>query len=361
MFRKILPGIQNLPVEEIVMSQTTLADLQSDIQPLPMQNIAMSMETVAGFESMQRVAKLFSKSSIAPKAYQGNVADCFIAVDMAMRMGANPLMVMQNLYIVHGSPAWSAQFLIATFNKSGRFSAIRYEFQGVEGKDDWGCRAVTTELATREKLVGPLITIGLAKKEGWHSKPGSKWQTMPEQMLRYRAAAWLVRAYAPEIAMGLHTADELEDRTIKLMIYLIIGSVCNIFPETVIAVLVMAVLRILTGGYHSQSDLGCLILTGSMIFIPIILSKYAFISHMHFIVFSLGITVIYILYAPCGGKYSNVKGLALLWIKTVVTLILFCGYLGGIFINRRWGIIVILVSLMQGLSLIKMKRRISDE
>ncbi len=198
------------------MSQTTLADLQSDIQPLPMQNIAMSMETVAGFESMQRIAKLFSKSSIAPKAYQGNVADCFIAVDMAMRMGANPLMVMQNLYIVHGSPAWSAQFLIATFNKSGRFSAIRYEFQGVEGKDDWGCRAVTTELATREKLVGPLITIGLAKKEGWHSKPGSKWQTMPEQMLRYRAAAWLVRAYAPEIAMGLHTADELEDRTITV-------------------------------------------------------------------------------------------------------------------------------------------------
>ena len=70
-----------------------------------------------------------------------------------------------------------------------------------------------------------------------------------------------------------------------------------------------------------------MILTGSMIFIPIILSKYAFISHMHFIVFSLGITVIYILYAPCGGKYSNVKGLALLWIKTVVTLILFAALL----------------------------------
>ena len=75
------------------------------------------------------------------------------------------------------------------------------------------------------------------------------------------------------------------NNNLKLMIYLIIGSVCNIFTETVIAVLVMAVLRILTGGYHSQSDLGCLIL-----------------SHMHFIVFSLGITVIYILYALCGGK-----------------------------------------------------------
>lgn len=178
--------------------------------------ITMSMDTVTGFETMQRAAKLFASSSIVPKQFQGNLPNCFIAVDMAMRMQANPLMVMQNLYIVHGSPAWSAQFLIATFNKSGRFSAIRYEFQGTEGKDDWGCRAMATELATGEKLVGPLITIGMAKKEGWDSKPGSKWQTMPEQMLRYRAAAWFVRVYAPEIAMGLQTVEEVRDATITI-------------------------------------------------------------------------------------------------------------------------------------------------
>lgn len=192
------------------MAQTTLAELAQ--RPAP--NIPMSMETVAGFESMQRIAQLFAASTITPDRYKKKVADCFIAVDMAMRMGANPLMVMQNLYIVHGSPAWSAQFLIATFNKCGRFSAIRYEFEGKEGTDSWGCRAVTTELATREKLVGPLVTIALAKKEGWYNKSGSKWQSMPEQMLRYRAAAWLVRAYAPEIAMGLHTADEIRDAVI---------------------------------------------------------------------------------------------------------------------------------------------------
>lgn len=110
---------------------------------------------------------------------------------------------------------------------------------------------------------------------------------------RYTESERIVITYGLELFLN---------NNLKLIIYLIIGSVCNIFTETVIAVLVMAVLRILTGGYHSQSDLGCLILTGSMIFIPIILSKYAFISHMHFIVFSLGITVIYILYAPCGGK-----------------------------------------------------------
>lgn len=138
-----------------------------------------------------------------------DVRDYIVTFDPAM--GANPLMVCQNLYIVHGRPAWSAQFLIATLNQCGRFTSIRYEFQGEEGKDEWGCRAVATELATGEKLAGPLITIGLAKKEGWYGKNGSKWQSMPELMLRYRAASWFVRAYAPEIAMGLKTAEEVQD------------------------------------------------------------------------------------------------------------------------------------------------------
>lgn len=192
---------------------TTLANLRQ--QPLPQMQaaVAMNMDTVAGFENLQRAAKLFSRSNIVPKPYQGEegLPNCFIALDMALRIGANPLLVMQNLYVVHGNPAWSAQFLIATFNKSGRFSALRYEMQGEAGKDNWGCRAVAIEKDTKEKLTGPLVTIALAKKEGWYGKSGSKWQTMPEQMLRYRAASWFIRSYAPEIAMGLRTEDEIRD------------------------------------------------------------------------------------------------------------------------------------------------------
>ncbi len=190
---------------------TSLATLRkTDAPAVP---VAVGFDTVAGFESLQRMAKLFNESSLVPKEFQGkqNVGNAAIALDMALRMGANPLMVMQNLYIVHGRPAWSAQFLIATFNRCGRFSSLRYEFQGKEATDDWGCRAVAVELATGERLQGPLITVGLAKNEGWYNKNGSKWQSMPELMLRYRAAAWFVRAYAPEIAMGLHTVEEVRD------------------------------------------------------------------------------------------------------------------------------------------------------
>lgn len=174
---------------------------------------ALSLFSADGFELVQRMAKAFASSTMVPKQYQGaaGIANCIIALNMAQRIGSDPLMTMQNLYVVHGTPAWSAQFLIATFNACGRFSAIDYEWEGKTGADDWGCRAVAVELQTKRKLVGALVTIALAKAEGWHGKAGSKWKTMPEQMLRYRAASWMVRAYAPEIAMGLHCADEIED------------------------------------------------------------------------------------------------------------------------------------------------------
>jgi hypothetical protein len=156
---------------------------------------------------------MFSQSPLVPKEYQGKsgVGSCVIAMNMASRMGAEPIMVMQNLYMVHGRPGWSSQFLIACFNQTGRFAPIRYEFTGTEGKDDWGCTAISKDLATDEDLRGPKITIKIAKAEGWYSKSGSKWQTIPELMLRYRSAAWLVRTIAPELALGLQTAEENSD------------------------------------------------------------------------------------------------------------------------------------------------------
>ena len=133
-----------------------------------------------------------------------------IALEMAQRIGASPLMVMQNLYIVHGKPAWSSQFLVACVNASKKFSPLRYKMTGKKGDDSYGCIAWAKD-ASGETLESPEITIGMAKKEGWFSKNGSKWQTMPELMLRYRCATLFARLYAPELTMGIHTEDEVID------------------------------------------------------------------------------------------------------------------------------------------------------
>jgi hypothetical protein len=161
----------------------------------------------ASWELAQRIGKAFAASSLVPQQYSGNLANCIVALEMANRMGASPLMVMQNLYIVHGNPGWSSKFLIASFNQCGRFSALRYEWT----PDRTGCRAWAIEKATGERIDGPLVTLAMAKDEGWSTKSGSKWKTMPELMLMYRAAAFLIRTYAPEISMGLRTDDEIID------------------------------------------------------------------------------------------------------------------------------------------------------
>lgn len=159
------------------------------------------------WELANRIGKAFAASTLVPEAYRGNVANCIVALEMANRMSASPLMVMQNLYIVHGNPGWSSKFLIACFNQSGRFTAMRYRWNEARSE----CRAWAIEKATGEELVGPLVTIDMAKAEGWSTKSGSKWKTMPELMLMYRSAAFFVRTYAPEISMGLRTDDELID------------------------------------------------------------------------------------------------------------------------------------------------------
>ena len=164
-----------------------------------------------GFELLQRVAKAFSSSTLVPAAYQGNLANCMIALNIARRLKADELMVMQNLYIVHGNPGWSSKFLIACVNTCGRFSALRYEWRGAAGADDYGCRAWAIERETGQRLEGAWIDWKMVKAEQWNSKSGSKWKTMPEQMFMYRAAAFWQRAYAPEISMGLSTSEELHD------------------------------------------------------------------------------------------------------------------------------------------------------
>jgi hypothetical protein len=161
------------------------------------------------FDQAQRVAKMLSTTSMVPKDYQGNVANCLVALEMANRVGTSPLMVMQNLHIIHGRPSWSATYLIAAVNTSGKFSPLRFQVTG-EG-DACQCVAVAKDLATGELLEGPPVSIAMAKKEGWYNKTGSKWQTMPDLMLRYRAAAFFSRLYAPEVAMGLHTVEEAYD------------------------------------------------------------------------------------------------------------------------------------------------------
>jgi hypothetical protein len=182
---------------------------QLTIAPAPAHSIT-AFSNAASFESAQRMALALVSSNIVPEQYRGkdNIGNAIVALEMAQRIGASPLAVMQNLNIIHGRPSWSSTFIIAALNSCGRFAPVRFEVTG-EG-DDRSCIAWTTD-KTGERLEGPPASIAMAKAEGWFAKNGSKWKTMPELMLRYRAAAFFGRLYAPDVLNGMHATEEVED------------------------------------------------------------------------------------------------------------------------------------------------------
>jgi hypothetical protein len=170
--------------------------------------ITTTAETQA-FELVQRQAKMLSASTLVPKEFQGNMGNCAIALNIAKRLGADPFMVIQNIDIIHGRPSFRATFLIAMVNASGRFTPLQFRMSG-EGASR-SCVAWAKDKETGEVVEGTEITMSMAKAEGWSTKSGSKWVTMPEQMLRYRAAAFFARIYAPDITLGMQTSEELRD------------------------------------------------------------------------------------------------------------------------------------------------------
>jgi len=167
----------------------------------------------AAFESAQRMALALSTSTLVPEAYRGadKVGNVLIALEMAQRIGCSFMTIVQNLHIIQGRPSLSASFLIATVNSSGRFTPLRFEFQGQAGTDSRGCRASARDKVTQEPCPGTVVTIKMAREQGWYNRSGSKWPSMEEQMLQYRAAAFWSRIYCPELGLGMLTREELED------------------------------------------------------------------------------------------------------------------------------------------------------
>lgn len=236
------------------MTQTTTVQNLRTEPEAQMPVVAPGFGSLQSFELMQRAARLLINSTLLPSSYRqynpgkkdryGNVTEwienpnalsnCVVALNMSQRMGADPLMVMQNLYIVEGRPSWSSQWIIAAINGCGRFSPLRFEIKVLGSKVvpykttywednqrktrtedvaivDKVCIAWAVEKETGARIESPAVSIEMAVREGWYTKNGSKWQTMDEVMLRYRTASFFGKLYAPELLMGLQTVEEAQD------------------------------------------------------------------------------------------------------------------------------------------------------
>ena len=161
------------------------------------------------FNQLLRAAQLLSQTSIIPQSYQNKPQDCFVAIEMANRMGVSPMVVMQNMYVVKGKPSWAGQACTMLINSCGKFKDVKHIYTGEKGKPNRGCYVTATRISDGSQVDGVEVTMQMAQSEGWTSN--SKWRNMPELMLAYRASAFFARVYCPEAMMGVQTAEEVYD------------------------------------------------------------------------------------------------------------------------------------------------------
>lgn len=166
------------------------------------------------FDQVQRVAKLFAAARIVPQHFRESVPDCVIAIQMAARLRMDPFLLMQHTYVVHGKFGLEGKFVSALINQADLYEdPLEYDYSG--SGEARSCTAWAIRKKTGRKHEAT-VSIAMAKAEGWLSKAGSKWQTMPDQMLAYRSATFFARRWCPEVLMGMNTADELRDIEVEL-------------------------------------------------------------------------------------------------------------------------------------------------
>lgn len=196
------------------MAENTQATIQNQEKKTPVKlNTDFSLGIFGSsdnFTMATQMAKAFAQSTIVPREYQGNFANGLVAIDMANRLKTSPLTIMQNLDVIQGRPAWRATFLIAMINCSGKYDMeLQFEEENDKGGAPYACTC-WTEKGGR-KVTGIKVTMDMAKAEGWVNKNGSKWKTMPQVMLRYRAASFFSRMNCPELSNGLYTTEEVTE------------------------------------------------------------------------------------------------------------------------------------------------------
>jgi hypothetical protein len=196
------------------MTEQAQEQPKTDIQKQPKQQLVVRDEgplanllDTARVEQMYRLAGVYSRSRLIPPTFQGKPDDCFVICELALRLGTDPFMLFQNMYVIKEKPAMEAKLMIALVNTRGPFSGpIQWRLEGAAKTRK--CTAYATHRITGE-VCEATVTWDMVEREGWEKNP--KWTSMPDIMFRYRSASFLCKLYAPDCLMGMQTREEMED------------------------------------------------------------------------------------------------------------------------------------------------------
>lgn len=158
------------------------------------------------YDGMIKVAQLMAKAQASlPKHLHGNPGECLAIIMMSLEWKMNPWMVGQKTSVINGRLMYEGQLVAAIINNSGALkNRFKYDFRG-EGNERICICTGTLKGEDEERSV----EVGMPSSgEATNSPLWKGSQMQKDQQLTYKAARVWVRRHAPEVLLGVYTAED---------------------------------------------------------------------------------------------------------------------------------------------------------
>ena len=148
-------------------------------------------------------AKAMAVSNLLPVAYQHHPENVLVALEQGRALGIAPIQAMNQISVIKGKPALSADLIAALVRRAGH--RLR-----VEG-DDTYAQATIIRADDPDYIPKPIRwDMERAKRAGLLGNPS--WKKYPAAMLRARAISEAARAWANDALYGfIYTPEELDN------------------------------------------------------------------------------------------------------------------------------------------------------
>ncbi|EHK86407.1 hypothetical protein [Rhodococcus pyridinivorans] len=166
-----------------------------------------------------KLAEGMCKTALVPSIYRGKPADGTAAILYGAELGLNPIQSLQQIFVVHGTPAIYARTMVALLKVKGyhiwteestdeSVTVCGQAPSGISESSTWDIERATKAgyVPTVDEKTGKFKTNENGKLIG-----NEKYLKDPQAMLYAKAASEVCRKLAPDVLLGIaHTREDLE-------------------------------------------------------------------------------------------------------------------------------------------------------
>lgn len=186
---------------EIAVTEATDIEVLPPARPAQSDAVGQLMQHAQAMTTAKQLADALCDSELVPATYRGKPGNGAAAILYGAELGLNPIQSLQQIFVVHGSPAIYARTMVALVKRHG------IVVETVSSNDDSvTVRATDPRTGQVEESTWD---IARATRAGYTSN--KKYTTDAQAMLYAKAATEVCRKVAPDVLLGIpYSREELE-------------------------------------------------------------------------------------------------------------------------------------------------------